>query len=211
MQKKVIKYSVFGIILLFLGYNSVYFKKLDAVKGAASSAKFDAPAYAKSFYEQLNAHLDSAIEMGKLISLLKTQPARAFDEHSNALSIGNVRYFLVHGKATVKTITDDMIGISLEDSTVNNGIAIATEFIYGNAIRDASGLVKLTDFSNTTDFNNVSEEVNKLIRKNVIPPFKKNVKPGSVLLFSGAIEMNKAHVNIDSIEIIPIQLTLQDN
>ncbi|HEX2630445.1 MAG TPA: DUF2291 domain-containing protein [Chitinophagaceae bacterium] len=211
MQKKVIKYIVFIIVLLVLGYNSIYFRKLDEVKNAASSVKFDAPAYAKSFYEQLNAHLDSAVEMGKLISLLKTEPAKAFDEHSNALTIGNVRYFLVHGKGTVKTITEDMIGISLEDSTINNAISIATEFIYGNAIRDASGLVKLTDFSNTADFNNVSEEVNKLIRKNVIPPFKKEVKTGSTIFFSGAIEMNKAHVSIDSIEIIPIQLTLQDN
>lgn len=211
MQKKVIKYAVFIIILLFLGYNSIYFRKLDEVKGAASSQKFDATGYARSFYEQLNSQLDSAVEMGKLITLLKTDPAKAFNEHSNALSIGNVRYFLVHGKATVTSISDDAIGISLPDSTMMSNISIATEFIYGNAIRDASGLVELKDFTNTGDLNSMSEEVNKIIRRDVIPPFKKEVKNGDVILFSGAIEMNRAHVNTESIEIIPIRLSIDNN
>lgn len=211
MQKKVVKYSVFIIVLLFLGYNSIYFRKLDEVNGAASSQKFDAPAYARSFYDQLNARLDSAVEMGKLLALLKTEPAKAFNEHSNALSIGNVRYFLVHGEATVTAVYDDAISISLPDSAMKSTVTIATEFIYGNAIRDASGLVDLKDFTNTADFNNVSEEINKIVRRDVIPPFKKEVKKGDAILFSGAIEMNKAHINIDSIEIIPIKLSIKNN
>jgi predicted lipoprotein len=211
MQKKVIKYTIFIIILLSLGYNSIYFRKLDAVKAAAASQKFDAAAYARSFYEQLNSQLDSAVETGKLITLLKTEPAKAFNEHSNALSIGNVRCFLVHGEGTVTAINDDVIGISLADSTIKGAVTIATEFIYGNAIRDASGLVELKDFTNTADLNGMSEEVNKIIRKDVIPPFKRQVKKGDVILFSGAIEMNKAHVSVDSIEIIPIRLSIVNN
>jgi hypothetical protein len=209
MQRKAIKYTVFIIVILLLGYNSIYFKKLDEVKAAASPQNFSAPSYAREIYSKLDPKLDSAVSMDILISLLRTDPAMAFDRYSNALSIGNVRYFLVQGNATVKSISDDMIDVSLLDSSKRSSITIATEFIYGNAIRDASGLVKLTDFNNTDDFNNVSAEINKLIREDVIPPFRQAVKSGDTIMFRGAIEMNRAHIDIDSIEIIPIQLSIR--
>ncbi len=71
-------------------------------------------------------------------------------------------------------------------------IKLATEFIYGNAIRDASGLVDVKDFPNTMDLNNISEELNKMVRKTVLPPFKTAVKKGDKIIVTGAIEIKKA-------------------
>jgi predicted lipoprotein len=44
-------------------------------------------------------------------------------------------------------------------------LEIDTKFIFGNAIRDASGLVKLTDFKTTAEFNKISESLNTIIRE----------------------------------------------
>ena len=65
---------------------------------------------------------------------------------------------------------------------------LATEFIYGNAIRDASGLVDVKDFPNTMDLNNISEELNKMVRKTVLPPFKTAVKKGDKIIVTGAMK-----------------------
>ena len=85
---------------------------------------------------------------------------------------------------------------------------IATEFVFGNAIRDASGQIDINEFKNTMDFNNVSAEINKIVRAEVLPPFKKNIKKGDTVQFAGAIELNREHLNISDIEVIPVQLKI---
>ena len=85
---------------------------------------------------------------------------------------------------------------------------LATEFIYGNAIRDASGLVEVKDFPNTMDLNNISEELNKIVRKTVLPPFKTAVKKGDKLIVAGAIEIHKEHIKWSELEIVPVQIQI---
>jgi hypothetical protein len=59
------------------------------------------------------------------------------------------------------------------------------------------------------DFNNVSAEINKLIRKRVVPPFKSSVKKGDRVTFHGAIELNREHLQVNDIEIIPVSLQIE--
>jgi predicted lipoprotein len=81
--------------------------------------------------------------------------------------------------------------------------------VFGNAVRDASGMVQITEFSNTIDLSNVSGEIDKIIRKEVLPPFKQAVKKGDNVDFIGAIALNEAHLNLSDLEIIPVNLKLQ--
>lgn len=173
MGKKLLKYGIALLILLVLGYNSVYFKKLSEVKAAVVPGRFDAFHFSQQLWEeQLPAKLDSAVDLNTLLSLLKINKAEAFSKYSNALHIGNTRYFLVKAAGIVTNVNEDEVILQSNkaDSTVH--IQIETEFVYGNAIRDASGLVDIKDFTNATDLNAISEELNKQVRKNVLPPLK---------------------------------------
>lgn len=208
MQKKIIKYTLLILVIGFLVYNSIYFRKLDDIKSGGTSKGFNAAAYARTFYNDLLPDLGRAVEINKLISLLKSSPDTAFKQYSHALDIGNIRYFLVQGTGRISSVTEDAIGVTVTDSISKNDIKIATEFVYGNAIRDASRKVNLNDFNNTADFNNVSEEINKIVRNEVLPAFKTKVREGDEIKFSGAIELNQMYLNLDSIEVIPIQLEI---
>ena len=202
-MKKGLKYLISILVLALVAYNSVYFKKLDEVKAAGTSTAFNASKYAREFYNsKLLTHLDSAVELGQLVAAMKSAPDKAFTDYSHSLDIGNIRYFMVRGEGKINRIGED-------DLILDSGVRIATEFVYGNAIRDASGLIKLNEFNSTADFNSVSEEINKIIRTDVLPTIKQNAKPGDMVKFSGAIELNQAHVNLDSLEIIPIKLVIQ--
>lgn len=200
-----LKYVIGSILLLIVAYNSVYFKKLDEVKAAAGK-KFDAAAFAKTFLaNQLSPKLSSAPTVNTLIEMLSTDKVKTFDTYSHATAIGNVRYFLVKGEGIITAINEN-------DMTVQAGLeslTIATEFIYGNALRDASGLFDITAFTNTADINNVSSELNKIIRNEVATPFRTKAKVGDKIQFSGAIELNKERLNLKNIEVIPasIQIT----
>jgi hypothetical protein len=204
-----LKYGIGLLLLGFVAYNSVYFKKLDEVKAGAESKTFDATAYARNFFEKsLSTRIDSAVDIARLAYLLASEPDKAFDQYSNALAIGNIGYFLVHGQGTVISIDDDVVVVQVKSSAAKLNARIATEFVYGNAIRDASGLVRLDDFSNTSDLNSVSEKINGIIRNEVLPPFIASVREGNEIEFTGAVELNRRRVPRGSLEALPIKLSI---
>lgn len=207
---KPLKYIVLLVLLTFVGYNSVYFKRLDEVKAAGSAGvgPFDAAAYAGKFWATkllpLTAKTDQSIpDLSTLIASLKNDPTKPFETYSHALGIGNIRYFLVKGEGTITAIGPNDITVSLAGG---NEVKLATEYIFGNAARDASGLIQITEFGNTVDLNNVSEQLNSIIRKEVIPGLRATAKIGNKVQFVGAIELNQAHLHLDKIEVIPVKI-----
>lgn len=209
MQKKVIRYTLSIVALLVIAYNSVYFKSLDDVKAASAVKQFDAASYARHFFDKkLLPSIDKAVEIDALLKMIQSDPAKAFQSYSHALGIGNIRYFLVKGEGMIKAIDENTTTISYTSDTTQKQLDIATEFVYGNAIRDASGLININEFNSTMDFNNVSAEINKIVRTEVLPFFKTKAKVGDKVRFSGAMELNQAHLNLDRIEVIPISLEI---
>jgi len=206
-MKKGLKY-LFGIIVFaVLAVNSVYFRKLDERK--ASSSKFDAKEYAKSYFNtKLKPSLSNAVEINQLMSFLQSNKEQTFEKYAHALGIGNIRYFLVKGEGIVTSINENDVSVLAKADTARKAIRIATEFVFGNAIRDASGKIDVNEFSNTMDFNSVSSEINKIVRAEVLPRFKANVKKGDTVQFAGAVELNKEHLSVEDIELIPIQLKI---
>lgn len=205
-MKKPVSYIIAIAIIGFVGYKSVYFEKLSTMTGAADG-KFDAVAYSKRLWtERMPAKIDSAVALGDLIRVVSTNKETAFANYSNALGIGNYRYALIQTPAIVKTVNEDDIIITMPVADSSLEAILATEYIYGNAIRDASKLVDINDFTNTTDLNSVSEELNKIVRSTVVPGFKTQVKQGDTLLITAAVEINKEHINWNSLELVPVRI-----
>jgi predicted lipoprotein len=206
MNKNLQSLALMAAVLL-IAYNSVYFRKLDEVK--AAGAGFDGAKYAAEFWsDKLIPAMDGGVELGALLPQLQSNPQQAFSAHSHALGIGNIRFFPVRGEALIQEIRENEVVISLENQPNGTELVIATEYIFGNAVRDASGQIDINDFTNTMDLNTVSAELNQLIRSRVIPPFREKVRTGERVRFTGAIELNQKYLDIKRIEIIPVSLRL---
>lgn len=207
-MKKLVKYILILLLIVLVGYKSVYIKKLSAVKNTAAGI-FDAVAFTlKLWDEKLPPKLDSAIDLKQLISAIKTNPPEAFLRYTNAIGIGNYRYGLVRVTGVASVINDDDIIMEVANADTTLRLRLATEYIYGNAIRDASKLVDIRDFANTADLNNVSEQLNKKVRSSILPPFKKQVKQGDRIEVTGAVEFNKEHIRFNDLELIPVRLNI---
>lgn len=205
-MRKILKYLVALIVVLFIGYNSVYFKKLSEVKAGIAGGKFNAEEYTQNFWDKkLMRSLNKAIEINTLVQLLKTNPDKAFKDHAHALGIGNLQYFMIKGEGKVTAINENEVELNLSGAQ-NQKAKIAIEYVYGNAVRDASGLLNMNEFDNTAEFNEVSAGINKIIRNEVLPSFKKEVAVNDTVKFVGAIELNRKFLNLSDIEITPVQL-----
>jgi predicted lipoprotein len=208
LMKKIIKYILLLLVIGWVGFKSVYIKKLSEVK-KTNDQKFDAVAFSRKLWdEKLPARLDSAVGFVTLIEALKINPADAFERYSNAMGIGNYRYSLVKLTGTAAEIKEDEIIMQTNHGDSLIKIILATEYVYGNAIRDASGLMDIKDFTNTTDLNSISEQLNATVRTVVLPPFKKSVKQGDKIEATGAIEINKEHLRLTELELIPVRLKI---
>ena len=196
------------VVIGLVAYKSVYINKLSDMKMAADT-EFDAPAFSKKLWdEKLPAKLSSAVELATFIRSVQANAEEAFSKYSNVLGIGNYRYALIKTEGVVADINEDDISLQVKLGDSFMMTKLATEFIYGNAIRDASGLVDVKDFPNTMDLNNISEGLNKIVREMVLPAFKTAVKKGDKLIVAGAIEIKKQNIKWNELEIIPVQLRI---
>jgi predicted lipoprotein len=211
MARKIIKYGLLTIVIGLVAYKSVFIIKLSELQTIEPKA-FDAPAFVQQLWDgRLPARLDSAISLDVLQTAIKANPGAAFNTYFNSMSIGNIRYGLVKLTGKVVAVSDDEVTVVAGNSNDPLTVKIATEYVYGNAIRDASRLVDIKDFVNTTDLNNISEELNKKVRNVVLPPFKAKVKKDDTITCTGALELNEArsersrNYSLNDLEIIPVQ------
>jgi predicted lipoprotein len=206
---KYIKYSLLLIAVALVAYKSVYFEKLSARKNITTTT-FDASAFSRKIWtEQFPAKMDSAIPLSFLVNEITRDSAAAINKYTHALAVGNYRYALIKlDSVVVANVKEDEIALMLGRKGSLFGVYLATEFIYGNAVRDASALVAVKDFPNTNELNGISEGLNKIIRTEVVPPFKSAVKKGDFVNVVAAVELNKDHIHWDQLELIPVRLQI---
>jgi len=204
-MRKGIKYIIGVAIAALVIFNSVYFRPLDEKLAEGQKITFDAASYVAGIWEnELLPVYDSATNLTILLEKLGQNPELTFKQEAQALGIGNIGYFKVKGEGIVLSVNENNVLIQEGDQIVE----IETEFIFGNAVRDASGLIKINDYVETSDFNSISESINEKIRKEVIPDFRSKVQKGDKLFFMGAIELNKAHLDLSRPEVIPVSLQI---
>lgn len=202
-MNKWIKYFIGIIILLFLGYNSIFFEKLSK-RVSHKGVGMDVVSLAKKVWlEKLPSKVTAAIDIDSLEYMIASSPAQTFTNYTHSLALGNYKYVIVKGHAQVIKVGTDDISIQVQSRKPFNAF-IEMEFIYGNTLRDALGIFKLNDFPNTDDLNNLSEELNKIVKREVVPSLKSSLKTGDNIDFVGAIQLNEAHIHFDGLEIVPL-------
>jgi predicted lipoprotein len=191
-MKKVCKYVVAAAIIIFSVYHSIYFENLEDIKQQRRKGTFNAAEYARDFWDnQLFSVLDKAVNVKELFELFNTNMNEAIRKYGKAPGISRIYAYLIRGNGKILTIGEDFLQVSIREPQTNPDIKITTGFyIPGNAVRDASGLIDVSEFSDTMKFNEISGEINKIVVKEVIKPFlDKKPKVGKTMRFFGATQV----------------------
>ena len=206
MKANTIKYSILFILLMITGYNAVYFKKLNAITKEGVQ-KFNAKTYTAALWKnKMPAVIESAMDFDQLLLAIEKDPQQAFEKYTRALAIGNYRYAMVKISGTVIAVNEDDFVIETVLGGNKKQIRVTTEFIYGSAIRDASGLIDIKDFTSASDLNAIAESFNETIKKTVVQPFKKSLVTGLKIELVAAVELNKENMVLDQLVLLPVQI-----
>ena len=208
MQKKVLKYIILIAVAGLLGYNSVYFKKLDAPKNEFENSKSDPAAFARLFWDSIfNKAIDSAITSEAFENeFFQTGAETTINKYSHSQGVSDVAYMLQKFSGKVKEITEDKIVLSIANSRTSS-INCNVGNYFGNGVRDVTGQIKMGDFSNSMDFNIVSSELNKLVKTKVILPAKNRIKINDSLTIVGCVEIRNGKLEN---EILPVKITMNN-
>ena len=216
-MKKVGKYAAVAAIIAFLGYYSITFENLDDVKEQRRRATFNAAQYARDFWDhQLFDILDQAVDVNELIGLFNTNMNEAVRRYGKAPGVSRIYAYLVRGHGQILTIGEDFLEVSIREPHTNPDIKIMSGFyIPGNAVRDASGLVDVSQFTDTMKFNEISGEINKIVVKEVIKPFlDKKPQVGQSIRFIGATQVAQdapEEKDLRLVEVVPIRLEMESS
>lgn len=211
MNKKWITYSVLIVAAGLLAYNSVYFKKLDAKKEIVT-ANLSPEQFAQQFWTStFIPYLDSAVEVNSFVQQLKADPKKTIASFSKTQGIGSTVYFLIKGQGSVTAVLDDKVMVTAQSGTNSITVQLNTGIYFGNAVRDVTGKIRMGDFSNTMDYNTVSATLNKIVQTQLLQPFKSKIVKGNTIQFVACAEMNTEQMNIDNIQLLPVQIKIKLN
>lgn len=207
-MSKIVKYIIGVLTIVLVVYLSFDIQKLDEYKAANSDVKFDATEFAQDFWEnELDECITAAPDVNAVTKLLELNPETAFRNYAYKLGISKTHYLIFKGTGVIESIDEEFLLVRVDENT---NIQVATDFIFGNAIRDGSGKVDINEFVNMTDFNNVSVALNKLAKQKVVAHLKKSAKIGMSIEFTGAAEINEENIDVSTIRVIPINAKLTD-
>jgi len=185
-------FHVIGLaaLALVLG-NSLEFRRLDDKRAEERASRFSPTEYARDFWDnRLPAALDHPLSAGELIRLFNTDMKAAI-ARGRTLGHSRVHAYLLQGSGRVTAVRKDGLLVNVLPEDPGPEVLLCTDsYIAGNAVRDASGLVDVSAFSDTMKFNRISAEINRIVVQEVIAPFlKQTPQAGMNVRFIGAAEV----------------------
>jgi predicted lipoprotein len=141
-----------------------------------------AEASARRLWRQMLAARASAIELDALLEALERDPAAAERQYGRRIGYGGPAFYFVYGEGRV--IEPTRKGVMLEIASHPTKVMLVTGPVFGNALRDATALADMRDFS-SFEFNALSTELNLLSERRVQPRIAELSEPGTLLRFVG--------------------------
>ena len=202
-----------GLALVFYFFPPFTLALLDKARAKRAKQTFQPREFAETFWgNDLQKSLKSATVADKLLTLIRSDRAAARNTYGRTAELGNIYYYFVRGTGRVTQIGEEEVSVVLTTSgrSSKTDIVLVTANVFGNAIRNATGLLDVNQFANSQDFNNVSHELNIIAETKVLSPFRRAVSVGDTVDFVGCAEIEDEDRDLDPLKIVPVFLEIKD-
>lgn len=164
---------------------------------------FDAEAFVGEFWERrLLPAAANAVRVEVLLDLLQVRPEEALERYGRRLGLSRSTCFLVSGEGTVVAVDDTAVSLALAPGgpvVVVMGLGP----VFGNTLRDGSGLLDVNEFPNSQDFNAISAALNRRVEERVLPQLKAGAVPGRTVTFAGCVEIQDPRRDVPPLRVVP--------
>jgi predicted lipoprotein len=180
--------------------------------GPAQEASFDPIEFANRFWnEQLIPSLGRAPDAAKVLAEFRTNPVEAQNKFGRTVGVSSTTLVVVRGNGTIVTVDKKGVGVALELDAKGPDLILRTGLLFGNTVRDATGLLDPGDFADSRRFNEISTELNRIIETRVIPIMKEKSATGRRISFAGCAEVQEYAELIRPLMIIPLEVRIESD
>jgi predicted lipoprotein len=196
-----------SVCWLFPLFHVVTLKMATAEKVAAT---FNATDFAETFWtNQLLASLDKTVKAEILLPAIQSDATAAKKKFSKNVGLGENYFYFVSGSGRIVAVSDDEVSLAVTDGSTNAEISLQTGLVFGNALRDGTGLLNASDYPNSQDFNDISAALNHIVETKVLPKLREQAKVGAKIPFVGCAEVDDESTDLKPLKVIPIQTTTE--
>ena len=198
----------FSVLCLFFPlFHIVPLKRAETEK---SEGAFDAAKFADSLWsEKLAKSFDHATDAKELLAAIRTDPAAAQKKYARTLNLGGGYFYYLRGEGRVMATNDSGLSLVITPGATNAEVTLETGMIFGNAVRDGTGLLNASDYPNLQDFNNISAGLNKLVEARVLPVLRDHPSVGSTIHFVGCAEVDDETTDLNPLQVVPVQAEVE--
>ena len=180
---------------------------LAAAREQAAGTSFNPRVFVDRLWnEDLPRVVPRAIELGALLEGLRRDPGATARSHGRRLGLSSVTTYVVEGTGRIEAMTAAAVTVTVGEPGSEARVVIETGPVFGNAIRDGSGLLDVNDFPNSQDFNAVSAELNRRVEETVLPGLKSKAAVGARLQFVGCAEVADGATDAHPLQVVPIRI-----
>jgi len=192
-----------GVCWLFPLFHVV---PLQAAKAEKAAAKFDAAEFADTFWnKRLLPGLDKTVKADVLLAAIQADPAAAKKKFARSVGFSDAYFYFVSGTGRVVSVSDDGVSLAITPGSTNAEVILLAGLIFGDAVRDGTGLLNGSDYSNSQDFNDISAALDHLVETRVLPGLHEQAKIGAEISFAGCAEVDDEANDLKPLKVIPIQ------
>jgi predicted lipoprotein len=183
---------------------------LKAAKAEKAAAEFNPTQFAEKFWtNQLLPSLSQTIKADVLLVAIQSDPAAAKKRFSRTIGLSGTYYYFLSGSGRVVSVSDDEISLAITPGGTNAEISVQCGLIFGDAVRDGTGLLNESAFSNSQDFNDISAALDHVVETRVLPELRRQAKVGAQISFAGCAEVDDETLDLHPLKVIPIQAKVE--
>lgn len=181
----------------------------ESLRAEREQKQFRAADFVKEFWTaQLMPSLDDAADVTTVLAALREDPQLARTQYGRSAGLGRSVLYFVRGQGMIVAVDDKHVGIALGEGH-DADVALETGLLFGNTVRDATGLLSGDDFPNSQQFNEISNELNRTIETTILPALRTQAKVGDTIQFVGCAEVTRVPRDISPLRVVPVHVTFE--
>ena len=202
-----------GIIVgcsLFYFFPLFHIVPLAKAQQEKAAEKFNPEQFAEKFWsEHLLQSLDKAVPAEVLLPAIQGDPVAARKEYGHTLGMSESYTYFVSGTGRVVSVSDDEVGLAITSGATKAEVVLQTGLLFGNAVRDGTGLINVNDYLNSQDFNGIAEALNRIVETRVLPKLHEQAKAGTSIRFVGCAEVDNESTDLHPLHVIPVKAEIE--
>ena len=201
--------SVVVIVMAALcwAFPPFHIRSLKAVRAERALAKFNAVDFVGQFWnEKLLPATAKAPDVVEVRTTIATAPKQVREKYGRTVGVSSSYFLFLRGTGRVVSVDSDNIGLALTAEGHEPDVVVPLGLVFGNAVRDGTGLLDPSSYPNSQDFNDISAALNSIVETNVLPQLQRIATVGKRIQFTGCVEVNDEEQDLKPLKLVPISV-----